>query len=208
MIAQAQAIGFVRFLGAIPWGHFQWGNAAEWVAGIGTVAAFWATRQIIRADHDARQEERATSAYNEALKVVATVGPAPRTVPVSPDSSDTMTENFPKLTVTNNSSRPIFKVTADCVTGSGVKLGYFNADEIPPAIFMMYDCDTHEDMWAKGSPPGRLDVVATVRFEDSGRTRWLRDSHGNIKRDPMEGVVPHPSVTTGRTTEAAPELEE
>jgi len=127
----------------------------KWVAGIGTVAAFWATRQIIRADHDARQEERATAAYNEGLKVVASVGPAPRTVPVSPGSSDTKTETFPKLTVTNNLNRPIFKVTADCVTGSGVKLGYFNADEIPPAIFLPWSlCVVLPDQ--VGHPPGRF----------------------------------------------------
>jgi hypothetical protein len=154
-MAPAAAFGSLAFSGPSNGDIFNRGMPPKWVAGIGTVAAFWATRQIIRADHDARQEERATAAYNEGLKVVASVGPAPRTVPVSPGSSDTKTETFPKLTVTNNLNRPIFKVTADCVTGSGVKLGYFNADEIPPAIFLPRSfCVVFPDQ--VGHPPGRF----------------------------------------------------
>ena len=42
--------------------HLQLGNLAEWVAAVGTVAAFMGGLYVISRDQDSRREQRATAA--------------------------------------------------------------------------------------------------------------------------------------------------
>jgi hypothetical protein len=163
--------------------QLQLGNLAEWVAALGTIAAFAATWVVISRDHKARRVVQATAAYDAALSVTVTVGPTGKTVTEGQSGEVVSTVvTVPLVTVTNNSTRTIYDVKVVALIPWGEELGSTLWDEIPPQTAYRLECAPHDDMWAEGWPAGRLNAVATITFDDAGNTTWLRDSTGTIRR--------------------------
>ena len=151
----------------------QLGDLAEWVAAIGTVAAFAATWIVISRDHKARRELQATAAYDAALAVTVVVE----------QLAFATTEAFPAMlvTVTNASSRSVFGVELTVSLASGETYGGppTKLGELPPG--------GSEKTNISGPP----DIVASVSFVDAGRVVWTRDSKGHIRRSAVPADNDH-----------------
>jgi hypothetical protein len=163
----------------------QLGNLAEWIAAVGTVAAFMGGLYVINRDQESRREQRATASYDAALAVTIAVGPAGKTVP-DPDGPPGEVVNkvitIPLAIVTNGSTRTIYDVKVDVRIPWGERLGSTLWDELPPRTHLTCECLQHDDMWSKAPGAYAMELVAIVTFEDAGRTRWFRDNANTIRR--------------------------
>ena len=140
---------------------------------------------VINRDQESRREQRATAAYDAALAVTITVGPAGKTVPdpeAPPGEFVNKIITVPLATVANGSTRTIYDVKVDVRIPWGEQIGSTTWDELPPHTHLNLECVPHDDMWSKGLGAYAMDVVATVTFEDAGRTHWFRDNANTIRR--------------------------
>lgn len=165
--------------------NVQLGNVAEWVAAVGTVAAFMGGLYVINRDQESRREQRATAAYDAAVMVTVTVGPAGKTVPDPEGPAGEVTNKLitvPLVTVTNGSTRTIYDVEVDLRIPWGEQLGSAEWEEVPPHAVVTMEGAPHDDMWSKAPGAYAMDLVATLTFEDSGQVAWLRDNRNTIRR--------------------------
>lgn len=159
------------------------GNLAEWVAAVGTVAAFMGGLYVISRDQGSRREQQALAAYDAALAVTVAVGQTGTTIPEGiPGAIVNTVITVPLVTVTNESSRTIYEVSADVKLPSGEQIDATTWEELPPHTWVPFESQPHDDMWSKRPGTYGLDLVATVMFKDSRGTYWIRDSGGAIRR--------------------------
>ena len=150
--------------------HWQWGNAGEWAAAVGTSAAVILSAYTIRSDRRERRER-------EALKVIPSLssfgGPA------GPNGEPNVQM---VVRVNNDGTRTIRDVRVDLVSPTGEGVDSWRCEEIFP-----------QQMWSQARPPQPSDWapqpsaevfkgVVRASFIDADGKRWLRDSEGKIGR--------------------------
>jgi hypothetical protein len=137
----------------------EWGNAAEWVGAVGTVAAFFATFVLLRIEVKARREDRLIPA---------------RSMSVSLEVEHFANQPRPTATVWvhNGAVLPMRQVTvhfADTQMGAFEdELGELGPDRRDSAAFDYDD---------RGTEP----VRAAVEFVDPWGRRWRRQPNGPLE---------------------------
>lgn len=166
--------------------HIEWGNTAEWVAGVGTFAAFgvllvaalqWRSDQADRRDHEADQAR---------LIIIEPV--KPRNAP----------PNESHVVVRNHSSAPVFDLTvsSDKYVGGAVELIPVEIKPLKPARD-----SPHQSVLPPGKETGVFRVIGvwpgfgsidfvTVSFTDANNRRWERQGISEPKRVLIKRVGP------------------
>lgn len=152
------------------------GNAAEWVAAVGTVGAFAATVVLLWFEQRARRAQEAEQRRQQARLVSAWT-----------KRWDSMTVD---CVIRNGSSEPIYDVslrTLDFPSDRTVDSADFVA--ITPETTV--DAPLRPPEVAPQDPILRLGVPIDLRFTDSAGHHWLRDRFG-VLRERRYGVQTGP----------------
>jgi hypothetical protein len=137
----------------------EWGNAAEWVGAVGTVAAFFATFMLLRIEVKSRREDRLIPARSMSVSVTLEHH-----------------ANKPKPTATvwihNGAVLPMRQVT---VFLSDTQLGDYEEElgELGP--------DRRDDVSFDYDDRGTEPVRARVEFVDPWGKRWRRQPNGPLE---------------------------
>jgi hypothetical protein len=149
--------------------HWQWGNAGEWAAAIGTSAAVLLSAKTIREDRLTRREQ-------EALRVVPTVG-----IVGGPPGTDHMPTNLMLVSVFNGGYRTITDIQVELYSRDSELLDTWHWAEVPPGATTSETRAPGQDEWVRQASGKIFDSRAEVTFVDADGKRWLRDSEGRIR---------------------------
>jgi hypothetical protein len=151
--------------------EFQFGNAAEWAAAIGTVGTLIGTLTVIRRDHE-RQAD--AERWDQALLVDGSV------VPV-------LSRHFPDddgrpagaigASITNNGRRPIESVTMTVIGPHHEILARRTLGDIPARAMSRFDIPPSDGIWGAEGVNATWQIV----FSDAGGWVWTLSSDRQLE---------------------------
>jgi hypothetical protein len=152
----------------------QWGNAAEWVGGVGTALAFAVTLYIITRDHADRRQQAADTIWNDALLVTVSAGQTG-----GPPNEIGMTTTWALITVVNGSRKPISDIHVTAYTNNGELFHDFTDPRVPPHASIRETCPATQAVWTDHNT---FFVSTILTFTQANGSRWQRTSEGDIKK--------------------------
>jgi hypothetical protein len=144
----------------------------EWVAAVGTVAAFGVTSWALVRDHQLRARASKESAYDDALKVDVTWAQA-GDYSVPPDVRTVI-----GVTVTNGGRRAITDVSVAVETDGGRHVGTELIRLVQAGWHSTVNFPTDDDVWAPRG--GGLAIRVTTAWSDTAKTRWALQPTGEL----------------------------
>lgn len=156
---------------------WQWGNAGEWAAALGTSAAVVITSLTIRRDHKDRRE----AAARKVVPVVRFLRPS-SSLPPERIAGEIWNDGQDEVIDLNFEMRHI---------ATGELIGPYHRDRIRPGEHAAL---LQANVGMADPTSESLGFVLAVTFTDAGGRRWLRDSRGVLKR---VGRTRRPWVTAG-----------
>lgn len=154
----------------------QLGNFAEWVAGVGTVAAFGGTLVVIHRDHQRRLEEHEEHLWGRAQQVDGAVTPASSL----PDSEGHIQPSI-RATINNFGPRPIRDVTMMLIrrNDGGVESQHqwYN---VPAETSTSFQIPWRDELKLPFSQGGGVALDWTITFSDVAGREWRRTSDRSL----------------------------
>jgi hypothetical protein len=182
----------------------EWGNAAECFGAVAAALAFGATSLAIWSAHRHRVKEHDEAMFDEALKVVVSVGLGSEYAYVETErGKERLPNSKVNATVTNDGRREITDVEVVVTSMEGTPLGTGATEFIQAGRPATFQFDAIDEVYAPFGSNVMVRALATLTFEDISKTRWRRTPmddrlvrlHKPKWRQGLSGAVPRPSET-------------
>jgi hypothetical protein len=163
------------------------GEWADWAIAAGTFLAFGATSLAIWRSHRLRQVEHGDAMYDEALKVISSVGQGSDGVRELDATGSYSTRLIPKVQVTicNGSRREISNVKVIVTTRAGQNVGSDTLGFLQSGRDQTFQYDPIDGVWERVGASPVIHGFATLSFEDIDGTLWTSMPNGRLFRTPL-----------------------